>query len=425
MIKINEIKNELLDEKCYHIVHPTGLNIYVMPKPGYSGTYAVFGTNYGSIDTKILNKNGEVEDIPEGTAHFLEHKLFESEDLDAFARYAKTGANANAYTSFDTTCYLFSCTGDFAASLRILLDFVQSPYFTEQTVAKEQGIIGQEITMYKDVADWEVLFNLLRALYHSHPVRIDIAGTVESIAQISAQTLYDCYNNFYNLNNMVLAVAGNVDVDEIVSICDELLKPCDEFRFERKPHDEPESIVQNYIEEKLSVAAPIFSFGYKESYGLPKRSLKQRIAASILLEMLAGTTSELYNSLLEQELINTSFGFEQFTGFGYAATFFSGESKNPEEVARQINSYISKVRSKGIDANAFERTRRKLYGRAVMSFNDIDEVANDLVGAHFDGTGVFDDIEIYRTITVDDVKEVLDNTMREEYAALSVIKPIG
>lgn len=423
-MKINEIKDELLDEKCYHIVHPTGLNIYVMPKPGYSGTYAVFGTNYGSIDTKILNKDGEVEDIPEGTAHFLEHKLFESEDLDAFARYAKTGANANAYTSFDTTCYLFSCTGDFAASLKILLDFVQSPYFTEQTVSKEQGIIGQEITMYKDVADWEVLFNLLRALYHSHPVRIDIAGTVESIAQISAQTLYDCYNNFYNLNNMVLAIAGNVNIDEIISICDEMLKPCDEFRFERKPHDEPEEIVQNYIEEKLSVAAPIFSFGYKETYGLPKRSLKQRIATSILLEMIAGTTSQLYNSLLEQELINTSFGFEQFTGFGYAATLFSGESKNPEEVARQINAYIAKVRKEGIDSEEFEQTRRKLYGRAVMSFNDIDEVANDLVGAHFDGTGVFDDIETYRTITADDIREVLDSTMREEYAALSVIRPI-
>lgn len=424
-MKINEIKNELLDEKCYHAVHPTGLNIYVMPKPEYSGAYAVFGTNYGSIDTKILNKDGEIEDIPEGTAHFLEHKLFESEDLDAFARYAKTGANANAYTSFDTTCYLFQCTGDFAASLRILLDFVQSPYFTEQTVAKEQGIIGQEITMYKDVADWEVLFNLLKALYHDHPVRIDIAGTVESIAQITAQTLYDCYNNFYNLHNMVLAVAGNVDVNEIISICDELLKPCDEFKFVRKPHEEPEEIVQNYIEEKLSVAAPIFSLGFKESYGLPKRTLKQKIATDILLEMLAGTTSELYNSLLEQQLINTSFGYEQFAGFGYAATIFNGESKNPEEAARQIAAHIKAMRENGIDPESFERIRRKLYGRAVMSFNDVDEIANDLVGAHFDGVGVFDDIDIYRTITVQDVKEVLDSCMREEYAALSVIRPIN
>ena len=423
-IKMNVITNELLDEKCYHIVHPTGLNIYVMPKEGYSGAYAVFGTNYGSIDTKILTKDGTVADIPEGTAHFLEHKLFESEDLDAFARYAETGANANAYTSFDTTCYLFSCTGDFNASLRILLDFVQSPYFTEQTVAKEQGIIGQEITMYKDVADWEVLFNLLRALYHSHPVRIDIAGTVESISEITAQTLYDCYNNFYNLNNMVLAVAGNVDVDEIVKICDELLKPSEEFKFERKPHEEPEETVQNYIEEKLSVAAPIFSLGFKECYGLPKKTLKDKIATDVLLELLAGTTSTLYNSLLEQGLINTSFGFEQFSGFGYSATIFSGESKNPEEASRQIKAAIKQMRENGINADDFERTRRKLYGRTVMSFNDIDEIANDLVGAHFDKIGVFDDIDVFRELTVEDVENILNNTMREDYSALSIIKPI-
>ena len=423
-IKMNVIKNELLDEKCYHIVHPTGLNIYVMPKEGYSGAYAVFGTNYGSIDTKILTKDGEIADIPEGTAHFLEHKLFESEDLDAFARYAETGANANAYTSFDTTCYLFSCTGDFNASLRILLDFVQSPYFTEQTVAKEQGIIGQEITMYKDVADWEVLFNLLRALYHSHPIRIDIAGTVESISEITAQTLYDCYNNFYNLNNMVLAVAGNVDVDEIVKICDELLKPCEEFRFERKQHDEPETIVKDYIEEKLSVAAPIFSLGFKESCPTPKKTLKDKIATDVLLELLAGTTSTLYNSLLEQGLINTSFGFEQFAGFGYSATMFSGESKNPEEAAKQIKAAIKQMRESGINAEDFERTRRKLYGRTVMSFNDIDEIANDLVGAHFDKTGVFDDIDVFRELKIEDVERILNSTMREDYCALSVIKPI-
>lgn len=423
-MKINEIYNELVDERCYHIVHPTGLNIYVFPKPSYSGAYAVFGTNYGSIDTKLLNDKGEIVDIPEGTAHFLEHKLFESEDLDAFARYAETGANANAYTSFDMTCYLFSCTGDFDASLRILLDFVQSPYFTEKTVEKEQGIIGQEITMYKDVADWEVMFNLLRALYKNHPVRIDIAGTTDSIAEITAQTLYDCYNSFYNLNNMVLAVAGNVDMDKIISTCDELLKPSKPFEFVRKPVDEPDEIVQDYIEEKLSVAAPIFQLGFKENYGLPKRTLKQKIANDILLEIIAGTTSSLYSSLLEQGLINTSFGSEQFTGFGYATTMFSGESKNPQETARQIKAEIARLRKEGIDPQDFERIRRKHYGHAVMSFNDIDEVANGLVGAHFDGNGFFDDMEILRTITLEDVSEALNNSLRESHSALSVIQPM-
>ena len=417
-------KNDILNEDYSLTVLDNGLKIYIMEKPEFNTAYAVFGTKYGSVDTAFSLNGGKTVTVPEGIAHFLEHKLFESEDGDAFTKYAKTGAYANAFTSFDKTCYLFSCSNMFYENLDILLGFVQSPYFTAQTVQKEQGIIGQEIRMYDDSPSWCVLFNTLRAMYHNNPVKIDIAGTVESIAQISAQTLYDCYSNFYNLNNMVLAVAGNVDVDEIISICDEMLKPCDEFRFKREPHNEPESIVQNYIEEKLSVAAPIFSLGFKESYGLPKRTLKQKIANDILLEMLAGTTSELYNSLLEQQLINTSFGFEQFTGFGYAATIFNGESKKPEEVAKQITAQIEKIRKDGIDPEAFERIRRKLYGRAVMSFNDIDEIANDLVGAHFDGVGVFDDIEIYRTVTIEDVTEVLNSTMRPEYAALSVINPI-
>ncbi|HBL41058.1 MAG TPA: insulinase family protein [Ruminococcaceae bacterium] len=419
-----EIYNELLDEKYYHIAHPTGLNIYVMPKVGYSGAYAVFGTNYGSIDTKIRNENGESVDIPEGTAHFLEHKLFESEDLDAFERYAKTGASANAFTSFDSTCYLFSCTGDFNASLRILLDFVQSPYFTEQTVSKEQGIIGQEITMYKDVADWEVLFNLLRALYHKHPVRIDIAGTVQSISEITAQTLYDCYRNFYNLNNMALAISGNVDIDEIEKICDELLKPSEPFLFERKPADEPDEICCDYIEEKLSVAAPIFSLGFKESYGLPKQNLKQKVATDILMEVLAGTTSPLYNELLEKGLTNTSFGFESFFGFGYGASIFSGESKDPKAAAELIQARIAQAKETGISEEEFETVRRKLYGRLIMSYNDVDDIANTFVGAHFDGEDIFDPLEVFRTIRLADINKALQHMMRDGYAALSVINPI-
>ena len=196
-----------------------------MPKENYSSTYAIFGTNYGSIDTKFKRSDkDEWTVVPEGIAHFLEHKLFESEDLDAFERFAKTGASANAYTSFERTGYLFSCSANFKKNLEILLDFVQNPYFTQATVEKEQGIIGQEIDMYKDAPDWEVMFNCLRTMYHNLPVRIDIAGTQESIAQITAKTLYGCYDNFYNLHNMVLAVAGNADVDEIVEVADKVLK---------------------------------------------------------------------------------------------------------------------------------------------------------------------------------------------------------
>ena len=233
-MKINQITNEKLGETVYTAVHPSGLEIRVMPKKGYDSAYAVFGVKYGSIDTAVKNESGEFETIPEGTAHFLEHKLFESEELDAFERFAKTGASANAYTSFDKTCYLFSCSGNFKQNLDILLDFVRHPYFTQKTVEKEQGIIGQEIRMYRDVPDWRVLFNLLCAMYKNHPVRIDIAGTEESIAEISADLLYKCYENFYNLGNMALAVAGNVTVEEVIESADRLLTKDEEFSIDRK-----------------------------------------------------------------------------------------------------------------------------------------------------------------------------------------------
>ncbi|MBO5797439.1 MAG: insulinase family protein, partial [Clostridia bacterium] len=203
--------NPRTGEEVTRIDHASGLTIYVWPKPGYQSHYAVFGTHYGSIDT-VFDIGGRRTEVPAGIAHYLEHKLFENEDCDAFARYAKTGANANAFTTFDRTAYLFSGSGDITPSLEILLDFVQKPYFTEETVEKERGIIGQEIRMYDDTPGWQVFFNLLRTMYQVHPVRTDIAGTVESIAKITPELLYGCYNSFYNLHNMVLSVAGNVTV---------------------------------------------------------------------------------------------------------------------------------------------------------------------------------------------------------------------
>lgn len=240
---IKEVKSERLGDKYYEIKHPSGLKIFVYPKERNNSTYAVFGTRYGSIDN-CFRVNGETHRVPAGIAHYLEHKLFESADGDAFARYAKTGASANAYTSFDMTCFLFSCTENVYDSLEILLDFVQSPYFTEQTVQKEQGIIGQEIKMYEDDPQWRVLFNLLESLYRTHPVKTDIAGTVESIAQITPELLYECYHTFYNLNNMVLSIAGDVDLNRILQLCDRMLKPSKPVAVERIFDPEPDEIVK-------------------------------------------------------------------------------------------------------------------------------------------------------------------------------------
>ena len=426
MPDIREVKSERLGESYFEIDHPSGLKILVYPKKNYAATYAVFGTRYGSIDTEFrLNGEEKFTCVPEGIAHFLEHKLFESEDLDAFERYAKTGASANAYTSFDKTCYLFSCTGKFQESLEILLDFVTHPYFTEKTVQKEQGIIGQEIQMCRDEAGWEALFSLLRAMYKTHPVRIDIAGTVESIAEITPELLYKCYETFYNFSNMVLCVAGNVTPDEVLSVADRLLKPQKPIQIERKFHREPREVAETYTEETLSVAFPIFSLGFKEAVETPERSLREILISDIILEAVAGKTSAFYSELLEAGLINTSFESEYFCGYGYAAWIFTGESPDGREVQKRITARIRALQESGISKADFERIRKKLYGRSIMQFNDIDGIANAMVSAYFCKEGLFDETEILQSLTLDEVNARLRTALQTDCASLSVIKPEG
>lgn len=417
------VDSAVLHEKYYEIDHKSGLKIFVMPKEHYSSAYAVIGTRYGSIDTKF--KRSDREDfvtVPEGIAHFLEHKLFESEELDAFTRYAETGASANAYTSFDKTCYLFQCTDRFEDSLRILLDFVTHPYFTKETVEKEQGIIGQEITMYYDVPGWMSTFNLLKCLYKNHPVRIDIAGTVDSISHITDKLLYDCYDTFYNLNNMALAVVGNVDVESVLSVCDEVLKKSADVKIERAFEPEPREIVKSYDEYYLSVGMPVFSFGYKEACKTPLRTVKELVEMNVLLEILAGETSPLYTGLFEKGLINSSFSKEYFVGNGYESVIFDGESNNAGEVAEAIKAEVENLRKNGFSDERFEAARRSLYGKEIMSYNDIDGVANSIIASYFGGFGAFDALDVYKNVKKSDIEKLLSEKLDEKYSALSVVK---
>ena len=413
----------LLGESYREIRHPSGLTIRVLHKDGYKSSFAQFATKYGSIDTKIAQPDGTFRTIPEGTAHFLEHKLFESEDLDAFARFAKTGANANAFTSFDMTTYLFSCADRFSENLEILLDFVQSPYFTEETVRKEQGIIGQEIRMYRDSPNWEVEFNLLRALFHHHPVRIDIAGTEQTIAEISAELLYECYRNFYNLHNMVLAVAGKATAEEVLAVADKVLKPASGKAAVREFVPEPSAPVQDYIEERMPVNVPLFALGYKETIPTPERSTRERILTNLLLEAVAGRSSALYRQLLDQQLINSGFSTEYLYGFGYAVCTFLGESAEPHRAAEEIRKAVAEIRKTGISPEAFERARRKMYGWYVMRFNDTDDVAYDLVETYFMGTDLFERARLCRELTLEDANARLREILDDETAALSVVLP--
>ena len=413
----------LLEESYREIVHPSGLTIRVLHKSGYKSSFALFATKYGSIDTGIQLPDGTFRTIPEGTAHFLEHKLFESEDLDAFARFAATGASANAFTSFDMTAYLFSCADRFCENLEILLDFVQSPYFTEETVRKEQGIIGQEIRMYRDSADWEVQFNLWRALYHHHPVRIDIAGTEQSIAAISAELLHGCYRNFYNLGNMVLCIAGNATAEDVLAVADKALKGAGGKAAVREYIPEPPQPKQTYIEERLPVTTPTFVLGYKEPIDTPERSARETLCTEILLEAIAGKSSALYQELMAQGLVNNGFGTQYFHGFGYADMEFSSESRDPRKAAELIRQAVAAIRRRGIDADSFERARRKIYGRMVMRFNDVEDVAVQMAETYFAGERLFAMTDVCRALTVDDANARLQEILQDEYTALSVILP--
>ncbi len=417
-----EIFESPIGESYVKAVLESGLKIYILEKPQYTSSYAIFGTKYGSIDT-CFAVNGEETSVPEGIAHFLEHKLFESEDGDAFSKYAKTGAYANAFTSFDRTCYLFSCSDKFYENLDILLNFVQSPYFTEQTVKKEQGIIGQEIRMYDDSPAWRVMFNMLMAMYHNHPVRIDIAGTVESIAKIDYNLLYKCYNTFYNPSNMFICIAGNVDTEKVIKQIKESLKPSEAVEITRIMSEEPREVVKPYVEQKLAVAQPMFCFGYKEETEKPILSVKDRICTALLIEIIAGDASPLYKRLVNEGLINDEFSSEHFNGYGYSAVIFEGESNNPSKVAEEIKAEVERLKEEGIDKKLFSAIRCGMYGNAIRLFNNVESIAMQLVDCAMNDSELFDDIKYLKSVTLEDVTKRLSR-LDNEQTVLSVINPL-
>ena len=419
------MKKELFENKIGEaytkVILDNGLKVFILEKPQYNSAYALFGTKYGSIDT-IFNVDGKEIAVPEGIAHFLEHKLFESQDGDAFSKFAKTGAYANAFTSFDRTCYLFSCSDKFYENLSILLDFVQSPYFTEETVNKEQGIIGQEIRMYDDSPAWRVMFNMLMDMYHNHPVRIDIAGTVESISKIDYNLLYDCYNTFYNPSNMFICIAGNVDTDTCLKQISEGVKKSDPKEIIRIKPEEPDSVLTDYTEQALEVAQPMFCFGFKESLDSPEKTVKEKILTSLLLNIISGDASPLYKQLINDGLINDEFDNEHFCGNGYSALIFEGESKDPKAVSMAIKNEILRLKNDGIDKKLFNAIRAGMYGSSIRLFNNVESIAMQLTECAMNDCGLFDELKYLKAITIDDVTRKL-NEINLENSVLSVISP--
>ncbi len=418
------IKCDLLGEEYTVWKHETGLTILLYPMPGYASSCAMFGTRYGSIDRTFQSSlDDSYQTVPDGIAHYLEHKLFENEDGDAFSLFAQTGASANAYTSFERTAYFFSCTDHFEESLRILLSFVRSPYFTDETVAKEQGIIGQEIKMYDDNPGWQVLFQCLKGLYREHPVKIDVAGTVESIGQINKELLYRCYQSFYNLNNMVLAVAGGFDSEVVRRTVTELLSYEEPITIQREQVCEPLEVVQNRVEGFLPVSMPQFCIGYKMQ---PQDGLERLMAeteCAALCELICGEGTELYRSFYETGLVSGGeIGTEVFAGRGYFSVLFEGESNDPDEVLSRLQQEIARLKQQGLSKEQVALVKKALYGRILRSFGTVDDVANSLLSAGLSNISVYAPLEMAQKLTLEGLTARLES-FHPERVTLSVISP--
>jgi len=430
-MEFTRIYSDKLNETLYSGVHKSGLRVFVMPKNGYSKSYAIFGTHFGSIDNKFIAPGEEKATVlPDGVAHFLEHKLFEQPDGgNVFAEYAKYGANANAYTSFNMTGYLFECTSHVEENLEILLDFVCKPYFTDENVAKEQGIIGQEIKMYDDDADWRCMMNFLCAMYVNHPVNRDIAGTVESISKIDKELLYKCYKSFYNMANMVLFVIGEVTPESIGRCVEKVITDYEILPAlpERDYGLEPKSVVQHKITQALDVSVPSFMLGFKDvdtGYDGAKL-LKKNIIYSVIAEIAFGKTSEIYNRLYNDGLIMGFLDYETEYEKDYGFCAVSGESNSPDDVYKVVLEGIEKLKEEGIKEEDFLRLKKAFFGRAVKSFDKISSVAHGFLANTFNNIGLFDYIDVIEDVALDDINKCLREGFSEELAVLSVVEPIG
>lgn len=416
-----EVKQyEQLNETLYTETLENGLKVILLPKPDFHKTYALFGTDFGSIDQHFvpLNKEEAIH-VPDGIAHFLEHKMFEKEEGDIFHTFSKHGASANAFTSFTKTAYLFSSTSRVKENLTTLLDFVQEPYFTEETVEKEKGIIAQEIQMYDDHPDWRLMFGLLENLYPNHPVHIDIAGTVESIDKITAEMLYENYHTFYHPNNMQLFVVGQIDPEETM----EWIRQ----NQSEKSFEEPQEITRFFPEEldavvperkiEMDVNRPKVSVGIRGGTEQPKgrEALAFTMSMEMLLKCLFGETSSNYLTLYDEGFIDDSFTFD----FTFDRTFdflsVSGDTKDPESLLAALeNILLTASESPELNKEHFEVVKKRSIGQSLQALNSLEYIAHRFNDSVYGEATVFDLVPIMEDITLEDIKELAKRYMKKE-----------
>ena len=424
------IENSKVKEKLYIEKLENGLTIMIMPKKGIQKKYVIWATNYGSIDNKfIVPGETEVTEVPEGIAHYLEHKMFEQENgKNSLDVLSQLGVDANAYTTTNHTAYLFECTDNFYPALDELMDYVQHPYFTDENVEKEKGIISQEIMMYDDYPEWVVYMNAIRSMYEKNPITIDIAGTVESIKKIDKEVLYKCYNTFYNLGNMVMCVVGDFVPEELVEEIKKRIVKNEKSLGEIKRIREKEStnIVRKEIEQKMEVSMPLFVIGVKDSSFVVKAdkesAVKKHIAIEILLNMLIGKSSKTYKNLYEQGIIMSEPYFEYEFEKTYAHIMITGQSKEPKKVLEAICNKINEYKEKGLDEEHFKRIKNMIYGGYIKEYNDVSAIARMFTSDYFKGINSFDYLENFSQVTKEYSENILKEIFKEENMVISIVR---
>ena len=401
-----------------------GLRVAIVPKPGYRRRYAFFTTRYGGMDMRF-RLDGAWHDTPAGIAHYLEHKMFDTAEGNALQELSRNGAEPNAFTANSMTAYYFDCTENFEENLRILLSFVSVPYFTQESVDKERGIIAQEIRMTEDTPDWRVYKNLLSCLYRTNPARVPIAGTVESIQEITPETLYACHKAFYAPSNMLLCVVGDVEPEAVLSLAREVLPKERGASIERDYGATEElSVNEKSVTYPMEIAQQQFLVGFKCPAGADGAALfRQSLIGELACDLLMGESSPLYMRLYDEGLINGSFGgdFDQLPGVAYV--FAGGEGRDPEAVARAIMDEAARLAREGVDPDFYEQIRRANFGASLRSLNSFENIAVGLADGCFRGFDGFRFPEVYDSITKADIEAFLRENIVEERRATSVLVP--
>ena len=413
--------NDMLDEELYINQLSSGIKCYIMPKAGYVEKQAMLTVCYGSADSRYTVNNQTVKN-PEGIAHFLEHKLFEGEDNALFGRFTEIGGSVNAFTTFNQTAYYVSCIDNFEDNLKLLFSFCQNPHITDENVEKEKGIISQEIRMYDDTPSWRAYMNLNAALYGDSPLSASITGSVDSIQNIFRQDLLNCYRSFYFPENMALVCAGDLDPDQVARLTDASIIPKPNNDIKRGYSTDSSGANQKYIDVSMPISMPLFDLGFKET-DFDCHPCMRIVSSKILLDMIAGESSELYERMYNENLIDGSFGMDYISGTSHGVSIFSGASPDPVLVREYILNEIQLLKRSGLNRIRFENIKRKHIGRYIRGFNSIGQIAQTQADLYTKGLDVFELMDCFSNITFEQAQARLSSHFSEP--ALSVVKPLG